>query len=264
MNVEEVLDYINELAPWKYAEEWDNVGLMLGSRTNQVKKLMLCMDVTSQVIDEAMDQEANLIVSHHPFLFSKLNTVDLDTMKGQQISTLIKNDINVISAHTNLDVAVGGVNDTLAEAVGLTNCGILKSYIPEGFDVNMGMGKVGELPARLCFEEFICIVKKNLDIVSLRLIGVQPKTIKKVAVFCGSFDVDLDIIKRHEVDVLITGDMKYHTALDAREMGLCILDVGHYASEHLILNKFKKLLENRFDNLEVICSTLEKDPFIFS
>ncbi|MHB8064985.1 MAG: Nif3-like dinuclear metal center hexameric protein [Ruminiclostridium sp.] len=264
MNVEKILDYINEIAPWKYAEEWDNVGLMLGSRKYQVKKLMLCMDVTSKVIDEAIDQGANLIVSHHPFLFTVLNTVDLDTMKGQQISTLIKNSICVISAHTNLDVAVGGVNDTLAQAIGLTNCQILKSYIPKGIDVDMGMGKVGELTARLCFEEFISIVKKNLDIDKLRIIGTQPKTVKKVAVFCGSFDVELDIIKQHEVDVLITGDIKYHTALDAREMGLCFMDVGHYASEHLIVNKLGKLLENRFDKLEIICSTLEKDPFIFS
>jgi len=264
MNVGDILDYFNEIAPWKYAEKWDNVGLMLGSRTNQVKKLMLCMDVTSKVIDDAIDQGTNLIVSHHPFLFTKLNTVDLDTMKGQQISALIKNNINVISAHTNLDVTVGGVNDTLAEVIGLTNCRILKSYIPEGIDVDMGMGKVGELISRLCFEEFISIVKKNLDICNLRLIGEPPKTVKKIAVFCGSFDVDLDIIKQHDVDVLITGDMKYHTALDVREMGLCFLDVGHFASEHLIVNKLKMLLENMFDNLEIICSTLEKDPFIFS
>lgn len=264
MNVGEILNYINELAPWKYAEEWDNVGLMLGSRTCEVKKIMICMDVTSKVIGEAIDVAANLIVSHHPFLFSKLNSVDLDTMKGKQISILIKNDISVISAHTNLDVAVGGVNDTLAEAIGLTNCVILKSYIPDSYDVDMGLGKVGELSARLCFEEFIIMVKKNLDIDNLRIIGEQSKIVKKVAVFCGSFDVDLDIIKRHDVDVLITGDMKYHTALDAREMGLCILDVGHFASEHLIVNKLKKALENRFSNIEIVCSTLEKYPFIFA
>lgn len=264
MTVEEILAYINEIAPWKYAEEWDNVGLMLGSRMCQVKKLTLCMDVTTKVINEAIDQKSNLIVSHHPFLFSKLKTVDLDTMKGQQISTLIKNDISVISVHTNLDVASGGVNDTLAEAIGLTNCRILKSYIPKDLAVDIGMGKVGEFTSKLCFEEFISIVKKNLNIDKLRLIGTQPKTVKKVAVFCGSFDNDLDIIERQDVDLLLTGDIKYHTALDAREMGLCIVDVGHFASEYLILNKLKKLLENRFDKLVTSCSTLEKDPFIFS
>lgn len=264
MNVGEILNYINELAPWKYAEDWDNVGLMVGSRSKEITKVLTCLDVTSKIINEAIDQGANLIVSHHPILFSKLKTVDLDTMKGEQIATLIKNDISVVSAHTNLDVAVGGVNDTLAEAIGLTNCGILKSYIPEGFDVDIGMGKVGELVSRLGFEEFINIVKRNLYIDKLRLIGTQPKSVKKVAVFCGSFDVELDTIKTHDVDVLITGDMKYHTALDAREMGLCILDVGHFASEHLIVNKLKILLENKLRDIKVICSALEQDPFIFT
>jgi len=264
MKVGEVLDFINEFAPWEYAEEWDNVGLMVGSRTCQVKKLMLCMDVTTRIIDEAINQGSNLIVAHHPFLFSKLNKIDLDTLKGQLICKLIKNDICVISAHTNLDVAIGGVNDTLAEKIGLTNCGILKSYIPEGFDLDMGMGKVGELPALLSFEEFICTVKKNLGIDNLRLIGAQPRNVKKVAVFCGSFDGDLDSVKRHNVDVLVTGDIKYHTALDAREMGLCILDVGHFASEILIVNKLEKLLTDKFSDIKIICSTLERDPFIFS
>jgi len=264
MNVGDVLNFINELAPWKYAEQWDNVGLMVGSRTSIVKKILLCMDVTSKVIDEAISQKADLIVSHHPFLFSKLNRVDLDTMKGLQISTLIKNDICVISAHTNLDVAVGGVNDTLAMILGLTNCEILKSYIPEGCNFDMGIGKVGELTSQLSFEEFIITVKKNLHIDNFRLIGVKPTDVKKVAVFCGSFDDDLDSVKRHNVDILVTGDIKYHTALDAREMGLCILDVGHFASEHIIVNKLEDIFKNRFENIEITCSTLEVDPFIFS
>lgn len=264
MNVGEILNYINEIAPLKYAETWDNVGLMVGSRKSEVNKIMLCMDVTARVIEESIDKGANLIVSHHPFLFSKLKSVDFDTMTGQQISKLIKNDINVISAHTNLDVAVGGVNDTLAEAIGLIGCEKLKPYIPEGFEVDMGLGKVGFLPNELAFNEFIDLIKKNLKIQSLRAIGVYPETVKKVATFCGSFDGDLGSVIRHNVDVLITGDIKYHTALDAREMGLCILDVGHYASEHLIVNKLKEIFEKTFNNIEIVCSSLEQDPFIFT
>jgi dinuclear metal center YbgI/SA1388 family protein len=264
MNVGEILNYINEFAPFKYAEVWDNVGLMIGSRKSEVKKIMLCMDVTAKTVEEAINKGANLIVSHHPFLFSKLKSVDFDTMTGQQISRLIKNDINVISAHTNLDVAVGGVNDTFAEAVGLIECNNLKSYIPEGFDVDMGMGKVGMLPNELLFNEFISCIKQNLNIKNLRVIGTQPITVKKVATFCGSFDGDLGSVKRHDVDVLITGDIKYHTALDARETGLCIVDVGHFASEHLIVNKLKKIFQKRFNNIEIICSSLEEDPFIYT
>lgn len=264
MNVGEIYNYINEFAPFNYAETWDNVGLMLGSRGCQVKKIMLCMDVTLKVIDEAIEQGVNLIISHHPLLFSKLKTVDFDTSTGQMLLKLIKNDINVISAHTSLDVAVGGVNDTLAETVGLVGCEKLKSYIPEGLDIDMGLGKVGNLPNELSFNEFVNHIKKNLNISNLRIIGAQPAIIKKVATFCGSFDGSLASVKRHNADVLITGDIKYHTALDAREMGLCIMDVGHFASEHLIVNKLKKLLENKFKNIDIVCSSLEEDPFIFA
>jgi dinuclear metal center YbgI/SA1388 family protein len=264
MNVGEVLNYINELAPFKYAEVWDNVGLMLGSRKCEVRRIMLCMDVTLKAVQESIDKGVDLIVSHHPFLFSKLKSVDFDSMKGQRIVTLIKNDINVISAHTNLDVAVGGVNDAFAEAVGLTECDKFKTYIPEGFEVDLGLGKVGKLPNELSFDQFVSHIKKNLDIQNLRVIGAQPATVKKVATFCGSFDGDLESVKRHSVDLLLTGDIKYHTALDAREMGLCILDVGHFASERIILTRLKKLLENRFDKSEIVCSSLEEDPFIFT
>ena len=264
MNVGEALNYINELAPFKYAEVWDNVGLMLGSRKSEVTKIMVCMDATLKTIQEAIDSGVDLIVSHHPFLFSKLKSVDFDSMTGQRILALIQNNINVISAHTNLDVAVGGVNDTFAEAVGLTECDKLKTYIPEGLEVDLGLGKVGKLSNELSFDQFVSQIKKNLAIQNLRIIGAQPKTVKKVATFCGSFDGDLESVKRHGVDLLVTGDIKYHTALDAREIGLCILDVGHFASERLIVARLKKLLENRFDKVEIVYSSLEEDPFIFT
>lgn len=264
MNVGEMLDYINELAPWGYAEVWDNVGLMVGSRTCKVNKVLLCMDVTDKVIKEAIDLGVNLILSHHPFLFSKLNKLDFDTLKGAQISALIKNNICVISAHTNLDVAAGGVNDTLAEALGLIDCNIYKSYIPDKYDIDLGMGKYGQLQDQLGFEDFISMVKQNLAINNLRIIGTQPEKVNTIAVFCGSFDGDLQSVKNQNVDVLVTGDIKYHTALDAKEMGLCIIDVGHFASEHLIVNKLYSLLVKSFKELQVYCSKMEADPFIFS
>lgn len=264
VNVGEVLDYINKVAPWGYAEEWDNVGLMVGSRSYPVKKVLTCLDVTNGVIEEAIRQKADLVVSHHPFLFSKLNRMDFDTLKGRQIYELIKNNICVVSAHTNLDVAEGGVNDTLAGALGLSNCDILKSYIPNKFDIDLGLGKVGELPSPLDFKDFILKIKKGLQISNVRIIGSQPQKVKKAGVFCGSFDGDLYSVKSRNVDVLVTGDIKYHTALDAAEMGLCIVDVGHFGSEYLIVKKLYELLTERFKEIEVNCSKVERDPFIFA
>ncbi len=140
MNVGEILNYINEIAPFAYAEEWDNAGLMAGSRTAEVRRILLCLDITSAVVEEAVGKKADLIISHHPFLFSKLNRLDLDTVKGRQIDVLIRSGISVISAHTNLDVAQGGVNDTLAEILGLVECQYLKAYVPAGIDTELGLG----------------------------------------------------------------------------------------------------------------------------
>lgn len=264
MRVGEIFDFINELAPWDYAETWDNVGLMVGSRQSGVKKVLLCMDVTSRVIREAIDCEAELIVSHHPFLFSKLGKLDFDTIKGQQIQTLTAKNISVISAHTNLDVAAGGVNDTLAETIGLSGLKSLKPYVPQGYKQDLGLGRIGFLETETDFNDFIDSIKKSLNITNLRVIGTHPHKVKNVAVFCGSFDVELDYLRSLQQHVLITGDLKYHTALDAREMGLCIVDVGHFASEHVILSKLQKLLAYKFASIEVICSKMESDPFIFA
>ncbi len=263
MKVGDFLDYLNELAPWGYAEEWDNVGLMVGSRQGDVKRILLCLDVTSKVIKEAIDCDAQLIVSHHPFLFSKLKKLDFDTIKGQQIQTLVTKGISVISAHTNLDVAIGGVNDTLAETIGLQELKPLQKYIPVGLNDNLGLGKLGVLAQEMEFNEFLNSLKKKLDITNLRLIGAHPERVKNVAVFCGSFDVELDYLKGLQQDVLITGDLKYHDAMDAREMGLCIIDVGHFTSERVILPKLQKALADRFEPLEILCSKMESDPFIF-
>jgi len=264
MTVGEILEYINELAPWEYAESWDNVGLMLGSRQSRVNRILLSMDVTSKVIKEAVDCGAELIVSHHPFFFGKLNRLDFDTMKGRQVQTLVTRNISVISAHTNLDVAAGGVNDTLAETLGLVDLKPLKAYSPPGSNMELGLGKVGALELETEFNSFLTSVKTGLNIGSLRIIGAQPEKVQKVGVFCGSFDVELEYLKGLGLDAVITGDIKYHTASDAREMGICILDVGHFSSEHVILEELRKKLSGRFEAVEVVCSKMESDPFIFA
>lgn len=264
MKLGQLLNCINEFAPWRYAEEWDNVGLMLGSRSQEVNKVLLCLDVNSEVVAEAVKQGVNLIISHHPFIFSKLKLLDFDTIQGSLIEKLIKKDIGVISAHTNLDVADGGVNDALAAAIGLSNTKQLKSYVPTGYEVDMGLGKVGELKPETSFVDFIASLKKNLNLQSLRIIGPQPKLVSKVAVFCGSYDNDFAAVKAQGTDVLVTGDVKYHNAFEAREMGLCIVDVGHFASEHIVLDKLKAALDEKLDGIEVICSKVEKDPFFFA
>ncbi len=264
MNVGDIIDYLNEIAPWRYAEEWDNVGLMVGNRESNVTKILLCMDITSDVISEASGCGAQMIISHHPFIFSKLKSIDMETFKGQHIANLIKNDISVVSAHTNLDTAPGGVNDTLAECLHLTNCQNLKPYIPKGLNCDLGMGKIGELLNYKSFDEFVKDIKKNLGIENVRIIGKKPEKVKNIAVFCGSFDDDLENLKKRKVDVLVTGDIKYHTALDAAQMGLCIVDAGHFATERMLLPKLRDTLKKKFKEIDIICSKMEADPFTYA
>ncbi|WP_024834000.1 Nif3-like dinuclear metal center hexameric protein [Ruminiclostridium josui] len=264
MNVGDIINYLNEIAPWQYAEEWDSVGLMVGSRNSNVSKILLCMDVTSDVISEAVENGAQMILSHHPFIFSKLKAIDMENFKGEQIVKLIKSNVTVVSAHTNLDTAPGGVNDTLAETLHLINCHNLKPYIPKGSNCDLGMGKIGELLDYKSFDDFVKDIKKNLGIENLRIIGKKPEKVKNIGVFCGSFDGDLENLKSRKVDVLVTGDIKYHTALDAAQMGLCIVDAGHFATERIILHKLKDTLNKRFKELDIICSKVEIDPFTFA
>lgn len=264
MKVGDVLNYIEEIAPSKTAEKWDNVGLMLGSREQQVKKLFITLDVTEAAIEQALSAGADLIVSHHPFLFTKLSTLDFDTPKGRLIHRLIMNNISAISAHTNLDIAQGGVNDTLADMIGLVETVYLKKYYAWDCPGDYGFGKIGFLKPEVKGSELLIKIKNVLKVDNVRIIGALPETVNKAAVFCGSFDVDLNLIKEKNIDVLITGDIKYHTALDAREMGLCIIDVGHFGSERIIVDKLKNVLSERFKDIEIVCNNMETDPFIFA
>lgn len=248
----DVLEYIEQLAPPELAEEWDNTGLLLGSRNREVSKIMICLDVTLDALEAAIDQKADLIVSHHPVIFKGIKRINEDTVKGRQLYRAISSGICVISAHTNLDHAENGVNAKLAEALGLEDTEVL----------GKGPGRTGFLKERMSFDDFTAHVKEKLDVPFVRTVGNAVSGVSKVAVFCGSFDDDLEALMRSGADAVVTGDLKYHTALDAREAGLCLIDAGHFGTERVILPHLEAVLAKRFPGTEVIRFSQEKDPFI--
>jgi dinuclear metal center YbgI/SA1388 family protein len=358
----DIENYMNEFAPINLAEDWDNVGLLIGSSNSEVKRALVCLDVTSEVADEAIEQNIDIIISHHPFIFKGLKRINPDDSKGKVIYKLIKNNIHVYSSHTNLDVTGGGVNDLLAKTLGLENIGNLTNYkadklfkvvvfVPEGYveivrkamceagagfigkysDCSFftkgtgtykplegtkpfkgsigeleyaeeyriesivpekllskvvdsmlkvhpyeeaaydiyplelkgnayGMGKIGYLKSPQTIEDFISSVKTNLNICTVRLIGKPKESINKVAVFCGSFDENYSGVIREGADILLTGDVKYHAALDISEMGLCALDAGHFSTEKIIVPALAQALSDRFKSLTILCSSVESDP----
>lgn len=262
------MNFLEETAPVQLAEEWDNVGLLLGGREQEIGRILLCLDVTAPVVEEAIRLKVDLILSHHPLIFKGIKRIDEDHFKGSLITRLIRNNISVYSAHTNLDAALDGVNRVLADRIGLKHPRNLKDYkaIRDVFPRDtrhgaFGMGLVGDVPKPVFLEEFIQAVKQALDTPFVRVIGNRASEIRQAAVFCGSFDDDLQILAAKKADVLVTGDVKYHTAVDAVAMELCLIDAGHFHTEKVVLPELEKRICGKLPSLEVFSNKVEADPF---
>ena len=248
---QDVMEFIEQIAPCELAEEWDNVGLLLGNRESKVSKIMLCLDITSASVKEALENKADMIVTHHPVIFKSLNRLVEGEPKADILYSLIRNGISVYAAHTNLDFAVSGVNTQLANALKLKNV--------ETF--GKGPGKTGFMDKEEGLNEFIDQVKNTLNVPFVRVVGKANKGIQKVAVFCGSFDDDLAAVLQTKADVLVTGDLKYHAAIDAAEAGLCVIDAGHFNTEKIVLPELTDALKNNFTGINVFYFQKEEDPF---
>ncbi len=248
----EIIEFLKKLAPQELAEEWDNTGLLVGNSDDSIKRIMICLDVTFASINEAASKKAELIITHHPVIFEGIKRITKQEFKGKQLYKLIQNGISVYSAHTNLDYADSGVNACLASSLGIHDVVMM----------DKGPGKCGMLEQRMSLEEFTCRVKESLQVPFLRVVGHVDSDIQKVAVFSGSFDGDLDAVLQSGADVLVTGDLKYHTALDAREAGLCIVDAGHFNTEKVVLPYLAQVIGYAFPEVEIILYNEESDPFL--
>lgn len=249
----DIISFIEEYAHPELAEKWDNTGLLLGSGKENVKRMLLSLDVTAASVQEAIDKKADLIITHHPVIFTSINRLNPDEPIGRLIYSLVKNGISVYTAHTNMDYAETGVNTQLAIKLGIHNTAVMGN----------GPGRFGETCKPYGMDDFTCMVKSSLNIKYVRVVGRAADSIHSAAVFSGCFDGDLEAFMKTGADVLITGDLKYHTALNARESGLCIIDAGHFATEAVVLPALKASLNNTFHGVEIICFQQE-DPFIIT
>lgn len=248
----DVLDFLQELAPSELAEEWDNIGLMTGSRDKKVGRILVCLDITSDALHHAAEIRADLVVAHHPLIFRGIRRITDDDVTGSRICTAIRSGISVISAHTNLDHSDSGVNVQLAKALGVGELEVL----------GRGPGRVGMLKERTDLGTFISRVKAALGTTHVRVAGTAAAGVRKVAVFSGSFDDDLEAVKRSCPDVVVTGELKHHTALDVREEGLCFIAAGHFSTERIVVPYLASVLAGRFPSVEVMSFDREQDPFI--
>ncbi len=251
MNSIEIVKYLETKYPKELAYEWDNVGLQVGSLNRKVKTILVTLDVTKEVINEAIDKKADLIISHHPLIFKPLTSVAIESPRGWMINKMIKHDIALYSMHTNYDLAEGGMNDVLADLLEIKNSKLLDSID--------GIGRFGEInPMNMI--DFIQKVKTVLNLDSVRFIGTTNKVVSVVGVSGGSGSNHVGQAKKQNCDVYLTGDVTYHTALDCIQMGLNVIDVGHYA-EKVFKKAVANDLETMFSEVTVIISAVDSNPY---
>lgn len=250
MKCSEIFEYLTKLYPLELAMDWDNSGFLLGRSDKEVKNILVVLDITNEVLEYAGAKDIDLIVSHHPIIFSALKRVTDETLLGNYILNILKNDISVIAMHTNFDIAKGGMADICAERLGLSNtCVFERTNVCDKEE--LGIGKIGDLKKDMSLDELIKLVKTKFDLSHVSVFGRENinSNIRRVAISPGSGKgMYKYAVKR--ADVLITGDITHHDGLDAANDGVCIIDATHYGLEHLFVEKVKSDLI-RLNNIEI-------------
>ncbi len=362
MILKELLKVIEQKYPLNLAYEWDNVGLLVGDNQNEIKKVMVTLEANEKVIDEAINNKIDLIITHHPFIFKKINKINTNDLKGKLIHKLIKNDISLYSMHTNFDIAFDGLNDYFAEimefkdskilditnsetlyklavyvpnthidkvkeAIGKAGAGNIGNYSHCTFssqgvgsfkplegskpyigDINeienveetkletvvnqkvlggvissmmkahpyeevaydlyklenkfgtVGIGRIVKLEESIDLLNLSDHIKSKLNMKYIRVVGDLESKITKVAIVTGSGADMVSKAKRQGAEVLITGDMKYHDAQDALDMGMNVIDCGHFESEDIFKDAIRRFLD-KIEEIEVIKSDINLNPF---
>ncbi|MGE4214401.1 MAG: Nif3-like dinuclear metal center hexameric protein [Anaerotignaceae bacterium] len=260
MKCSDLINHLEEFAPISLAESWDNPGLIVGDTQSDIKKILVALDATEEVIDEAIAIGADIIITHHPMLFSAVKKITNQTPTGVRLRKLIKNNIAHFAMHTNLDIAFGGTNDELARISGLKEIEILRESCEQNGQTN-GLGRVGNLEKETTFGDFARIIKNELKLNSLRVVGDTKKIIRRVGLCTGSgFEFMQDAVRKG-ADVFITADLRYHESQKALDEGICVIDVTHYASENIIVPVICKYLNGLESGMEVIQSSVDGQVF---
>lgn len=262
MLAKKLIDRFESFAPKTIAFTNDPVGLQIGNVNNDIKRVMVTLDVRPEVVDEAIKQNCDMIFSHHPLIFRPIKNLDLSNPQNQMYAKLIQNSILVYSAHTNLDVAKGGMNDWLTEAMGLNHVQMVYS---NHYDTNIG--RIGVLPTPVTVEEFAKTLKKIFNLDGLRLVANDNKAmVKNVAVVGGDGGKFYPEMLKAGADVFVTGDVYYHTGHDMLADGINVVDVGHNVEKICIpklASLFNEWKANNDWKVEIIESTVNTNPYQF-
>ena len=262
MKLSDIIKVIDKIAPIEISESWDNPGLQIGDYEWDIKKIMVSLDISNEVLEDAINKNIDLIISHHPLIFSPLKSIDFKSNIGSIIYKTALSKISIFSAHTNLDSANGGLNDILCGKIGLNDLSILGSTFETKDGEKIGLGRVGTLDKPQKLDKYTKYLIETLNLKNLRYSGSKDKIINKAAVCTGSGASLIGNFIESDAEVFITGDIKYHEAKNIEESGKCLIDIGHFASEHIIIDALtKKLMKDLPGDIEIVPCHIEKDPF---
>ena len=257
MKIKQVLSALERFAPLPLQESWDNAGLQIGLTEAEVSGALLCLDVTEAVIDEAVRRGCNLVVSHHPLLFRGLKQISDSTDVQRTVVKAIKQDVCVVSMHTNMDNAPGGVNFKIAERLGLT--GVSFFATKSVGDITCGSGVIGSLPSAMAAADFIQHVKRQMEAPCARCNELLGHPVQRVAICGGAGDFLLDDAVRAGADAFITGEMHYHQYFGYdQQVQICV--IGHYESEHFTAEVFRDIIEHECPGVTCCITELNTNP----
>lgn len=256
--VQDCCEIMERLAALDLALDWDNVGLQLGSLERDVQTILVTLTVTEDVAEKAVSKGVDLVISHHPLIFRPLHSIRTDQPQGRIIESLLKNDTALYVSHTNLDQASLGLNHWLAEDLGLEDVAILVPAETTG----TGLGRVGFISPQ-SIRSIAELIEERWNY-SVRIVGNPTQEVKKVAVCGGSGGNLVRDAYASGAEVLITGDVSYHDALDALELGLNVIDAGHFGTEQIMVGKVGRYLQDELGDGVTIIQHLGRDPFCSS
>lgn len=255
---QDIIEALEKHSPACYAENWDNVGLLAGRRDKKVEKVLVAVDATDEVVRQAVESKVDLLITHHPLIFKGQKRVTMDDMVGRRLMSLIQADISYYAMHTNFDIM--GMAQLSADKLQLIKQSVLEVTAVDDKGREEGIGRKGILPKCMTLKEFAEYVKKSYDLEYVIVSGDKEMSVQSVAVSTGSGKHAIPVALEAGVQVLVTGDVDHHSAIDAVADGLAIIDAGHYGTEKMFVPYVKQYLQKEFESI-CIEEAREKSPF---
>lgn len=264
IRLQDVVSFLREFAPSELAEDWDNVGLLIGDPAAQIQSVLTCLTLTPNVADEAISRGAQLIVTHHPVLFRPVQRLTAETSEGRMLLSLIRAGISVYSPHTSYDSAADGINAQLARLFDLRDVQPLRPNAALTNETQpVGSGRCGKLPIATSLRDLIDRVKPALRVSTVQFVGDLDRPITKLGIACGAAAEFLRDAAQLGCEALLTGEARFHSSLEAEATNIALILPGHFATERPAMEQLANVLRSRFAELVVQASQSEYDPVKF-